>query len=50
MSTRIIFTLVHIFGGMAVLGGYAWCLVIYPENRDALWGGAHGTLRSIFTL
>lgn len=50
MSTRIIFALVNIFGGMAVLGGYAWCLVTYPENRDALWGGVNGTLRSIFTL
>ena len=50
MSTRIFFALVNIFGGMAVLGGYAWCLVTYPEHRDALWGGVHGTLRSIFTL
>ena len=50
MSTRILFALVNIFGGMAVLRGYAWCLVTYPEHRDALWGGVHGTLRSIFTL
>ena len=50
MSTRTLFALVNILGGMAVLGSYAWCLVTYPEHRNALWGGVHGTLRSIFTL
>ena len=50
MSTRIIFALVNVFGGAAVLGSYAWCLANYPEHRDALWGGIQGSLRSAFTI
>ena len=50
MSTRIVFALVNVIGVVAVIGGYAWCLGTYPEHREALWGGVHGTLRSIFTL
>ena len=50
MSTRIVFALVNVIGVVAVIGGYAWCLGTYPEHREALWGGVHGTLRSAFML
>ena len=50
ISTKMIFVLVNVVGGVAVLGGYAWCLRLYPEHGEALWGGVHGTLRTIFTL
>ena len=50
MATRIVFALVNIVGGVAVVGGYAWCLGTYPEHREALWGGVQGNLRSIFAF
>ena len=50
MSTKIILALVNVFGGVAVLGSYAWCLANYPEHRDALWGGIQGSLRGTFTI
>lgn len=50
MSAKMVFALVNIVGGVVVLGGYIWCLGSFPEHREALWGGVHGNLRSIFTL
>ena len=50
MPTGIVFALVNVIGGVAVLGSYAWCLDTYPEHREALWGGVQGTLRSMFSL
>ena len=38
-NPQTIFLMVQIFGGLAVLGSYAWGLMTHPDTRMDLWGG-----------
>ena len=48
MSNAHIFLLVNILGGSAVLGSYAFGLILYPDNRMDLWGEIDGIWQTIF--
>ena len=50
MTAENLFLIVNIVGGLAVLGGYAAGLGLYPQHGAALWGGVDGTLRTVFTV
>ena len=45
-----IFVLINVVGGIAVLGSYVLCLMMFPEQREALWGGVVGTTRNIVVI
>ena len=47
MSQTNIFVFINIFGGVAVLGSYIVCLMMFPEQREPLWGGVVGTTRNV---
>ncbi|MAO75632.1 MAG: hypothetical protein CL699_04930 [Chloroflexi bacterium] len=47
MSQTNIFVFINIFGGIAVLGSYIVCLMMFPEQREPLWGGVVGTTRNV---
>ena len=49
-STKRLLILVNFFGGIAVLGSYAWGLSTYPELRSALWGGVPESIRPAYTV
>jgi hypothetical protein len=40
----------NLFGGIAVLGSYAFCLLTYPAAVGDFWGGVPDGLRSIYTV
>jgi hypothetical protein len=42
--------LINLFGGIAVLGSYAYCLISYPARAGDFWGGVPDGLRPIYTL
>ena len=42
--------LVNLVGGIAVLGSYVVGLYLYPDFRNALWGGVTGSWKTIFTV
>jgi hypothetical protein len=48
MPNAHIFLLVNILGGSAVLGSYAFGLILYPDNRMDLWGEIEGIWQTIF--
>ena len=48
MSSTHVFVLVNILGGVSVLGSYIFCLLMYPEHREALWGGVDASVKPIF--
>jgi hypothetical protein len=50
MSNVLIFFLVNLVGGIAVLGSYVVGLYIYPDFRNALWGGVTGGWKTLFTV
>ena len=50
MSQTNIFVLINVVGGIAVLGSYVLCLMMFPEQREALWGGVVGTTRNIVVI
>lgn len=50
MSSRTIFYVLNIVGGLAVLGSYAWGIGLYPELREAFWGGVPESLRGLYTM
>lgn len=50
MSTIQLFTVINILGGISVLASYVIGLTLYPEHRDALWGGITGGLRTLFVI
>ncbi|MDX1497279.1 MAG: hypothetical protein R3352_06980 [Salinisphaeraceae bacterium] len=50
MNTRSRFLLLNIVGGVAVLGSYVWGIGLFPELRDAFWGGVPESLRGIYTI
>jgi hypothetical protein len=41
--------LINVFGGLAVLGSYAWGFITYPNAGELLWGGVPESLRSLYT-
>ena len=49
MSSRTLFVLLNVLGGIAVLGSYAWGIGLYPELWDAFWGGVPESLRPLYT-
>ena len=42
--------LINLFGGVAVLGSYAYCLMSYPAQAGEFWGGVPDGLRSLYTV
>ncbi len=44
------FFLLNAIGGIAVLGSYAWGLGLFPELRDAMWGGVPEHWRGLYTV
>lgn len=50
MTNVLVFFLVNLVGGAAVLGSYVVGLYLYPEFRNALWGGVTGSWKSLFTI
>jgi hypothetical protein len=41
---------INLFGGIAVLGSYAYCLMSYPAQAGDFWGGVPDGLRSLYTV
>jgi hypothetical protein len=41
---------INLFGGIAVLGSYAYCLMSYPAQTGDFWGGVPDGLRSLYTV
>ena len=50
MTNVLVFFIVNLVGGIAVLGSYVVGLYIYPDFRNALWGGVAGSWKSLFTV
>ena len=50
MTNVLVFFLVNLVGGIVVLGSYAVGLYLYPDFRNALWGGVTGSWRTFFTI
>jgi len=42
--------LINFFGGLAVLGSYAWGFLTYPNAGEILWGGVPASLRPLYTV
>jgi hypothetical protein len=41
---------INLFGGLAVLGSYAFCLIAYSAEAGDFWGGVPDGLRSLYTV
>jgi hypothetical protein len=41
---------INLFGGLAVLGSYAYCLTAYSAQAGDFWGGVPDGLRSLYTV
>jgi hypothetical protein len=41
---------IHVAGGVAVLGSYAWGLGSHPELRSEVWGGVPEALKPLYTV
>ncbi len=50
LSRRRTMALINLFGGIAVLGSYAYCLTSYPAAAGDFWGGVPEGLRSVYTM
>lgn len=50
MQTRTGFLILNMLGGTAVLGSYVWGIGLFPELRDAFWGGVPESLRGLYTV
>ena len=50
ISRRRALVLINLFGGIAVLGSYAFCLMSYPEQAGDFWGGIPDGLRPVYTV
>ena len=44
------FVAINVLGGAAVLGSYAWGILVRPEGAAALWGGVPEAARSLYTV
>lgn len=47
---KIIFIILNIVGGIAVLGSYVYYLQHYPELKTALWGGIPQSIQPVYTI
>jgi len=50
ISRRRALALINLFGGIAVLGSYAYCLISYPAQAGDFWGGVPDGLRPVYTV
>jgi hypothetical protein len=50
ISRRRAMALINLFGGIAVLGSYAYCLMSYPAQAGDFWGGVPDGLRPLYTV
>ena len=50
LSRRRVMALINLFGGIAVLGSYAYCLTSYPAQAGDFWGGVPDGLRTVYTV
>jgi hypothetical protein len=50
ISQRRALALINLFGGIAVLGSYAYYLISYPPQAGDLWGGVPDGLRPVYTV
>jgi hypothetical protein len=41
---------INLFGGLAVLGSYAYCLTAYSAQAGDFWGGVPDGLRPLYTV
>jgi hypothetical protein len=41
---------INLFGGLAVLGSYAYCLITYSAEAGDFWGGVPDGLRPLYTI
>jgi len=41
---------INLFGGLAVLGSYAYCLIAYSAQAGDFWGGVPDGLRPLYTV
>ena len=49
-SHQTVFLIINMIGGIAVLGSYVIGLGMFPEYREALWGGVKGNLKTSITI
>lgn len=49
ISRRRTMASINLFGGIAVLGSYAYCLLSYPAQAGDFWGGVPDGLRPVYT-
>jgi hypothetical protein len=50
ISQRRALALINLFGGIAVLGSYAYYLISYPARAGDFWGGVPDGLRPVYTV
>ena len=50
LSRRRAMARINLFGGLAVLGSYAYCLSAYSAQAGDFWGGVPEGLRSLYTV
>ena len=50
LSQRRAMASINLFGGIAVLGSYAYCLMAYPAQVGDFWGDVPDGLRSLYTV
>lgn len=50
LSQRRAMARINLFGGLAVLGSYAFCLIAYSSEAGDFWGGVPDALRPLYTV
>lgn len=50
ISQRQTLALINLFGGIAVLGSYAYYLTTHPDQAGDFWGGVPDGLRPLYTV
>jgi hypothetical protein len=50
ISQRRALALINLFGGIAVLGSYAYYIISYPAQAGDFWGGIPDGLRPVYTV
>jgi hypothetical protein len=49
-TQKIIFLMINVLGGSAVIGSYIHGLLTHPENRQALWGNVPQGLIPVYSI
>jgi hypothetical protein len=49
-SARRLLIAINLFGGLAVLGSYAYCLTQFPGQVGAFWGDLPDRMRPLYTV